>query len=370
MSDRLQALADAGVSIWLDDLSRERIETGNLAELVKDRNVVGVTTNPTIFAAAIADGERYDDQVRKLVADGADVRKVIFELTTEDVRNACDVLAPVAESTSADGRVSIEVEPDLANDTDATVESARALWSAVGKPNVLIKIPATTEGLAAISTAISEGISVNVTLIFGIERYREVMDAYLTGLEGALDAGIDLTTIQSVASFFVSRVDTEVDKRLESLGSDEARALRGHAAVANARLAYGAFEEVLDTDRWRRLLEEGANPQRPLWASTGVKNPDYPDTLYVTDLVVADTVNTMPEKTLEAFADHGEVEGDQVTGRAADAQQVFDQLAAVGIDFEDVLAVLETEGVDKFKKSWDELVETVQGQMDSGTAPA
>jgi transaldolase len=327
MSDRLQALSDAGVSIWLDDLSRERIETGNLADLVKEKHVVGVTTNPTIFASAIANGERYDDQVRKLVADGADVTKVVFELTTEDVRNACDVLAPVADGSPSDGRVSIEVEPDLANDTEGTVASARALWSAVGKPNALIKIPATKEGLPAIATAISEGISVNVTLIFGIERYREVMDAYLTGLEGALDAGIDLSTIQSVASFFVSRVDTEVDKRLDEMGSDDALALRGKAAVANARLAYAAYEEVLESDRWRRLLEEGANAQRPLWASTGVKNPDYPDTLYVTDLVVADTVNTMPEKTLEAFADHGELDGDQVTGRAADAQEVFDRLA-------------------------------------------
>jgi transaldolase len=367
MSDRLQALSDAGVSIWLDDLSRERIESGTLAELVKNRNVVGVTTNPTIFAAAIADGERYDDQVRKLVADGADVTRVVFELTTEDVRNACDVLAPVAESTATDGRVSIEVEPDLANDTQASVESARALWSAVGKPNVLIKIPATKEGLPAIATAISEGISVNVTLIFSTERYREVMDAYLTGLEGAFDAGLDLSRIQSVASFFVSRVDTEVDKRLEAIGSEEALALRGKAAIANARLAYAAFEEVIESDRWRRLLEKGANPQRPLWASTGVKNPDYPDTLYVTDLVVADTVNTMPEKTMEAFADHGEVRGDQVTGRAADAEAVFASLAAVGIDFDDVLVVLETEGVDKFKKSWTELVETVQGQMDRET---
>jgi len=368
MSDRLQALADAGVSIWLDDLSRERIETGNLADLVKEKSVVGVTTNPTIFAAAIAEGERYDDQVRKLVADGADVTKVIFELTTEDVRNACDVLAPVAGSTSADGRVSIEVEPDLANDTDGTVSSARALWSAVSKPNALIKIPATKEGLPAIATAISEGISVNVTLIFSEERYREVMDAYLTGLEGAVDSGIDVSTIQSVASFFVSRVDTEIDKRLESIGTDEALALRGKAAIANARLAYAAFEDVVGSERWGRLIEKGANPQRPLWASTGVKNPDYPDTLYVTDLVVADTVNTMPEKTLDAFADHGEVEGDQVSGRAGDAQGVFDQLTAVGIDFDDVMLVLETEGVDKFKKSWDELVETVQGQMDQASS--
>ena len=364
MSDRLQALADAGVSIWLDDLSRERIESGNLADLVKDRNVVGVTTNPTIFAGAIADGERYDDQVRRLVADGADVTKVIFELTTEDVRNACDVLAPVADGSPSDGRVSIEVEPDLANDTEATVTSARALWSAVGKPNALIKIPATKEGLPAITTAISEGISVNVTLIFSEERYREVMDAYLTGLEQARDAGHDLGTIQSVASFFVSRVDTEIDKRLEAIGSDEALALRGKAAVANALVAYGAFEEVFGTERFRDLEAAGARRQRPLWASTGVKNPEYDDTMYVRDLVVADTVNTMPEKTLEAFADHGEVLGDVVTGKAGQGRAVLDRLTEVGIDLEDVMLVLESEGVDKFKKSWTELVETVQGQMD------
>jgi transaldolase len=365
MSDRLKALADAGVSIWLDDLSRERIETGNLADLVKEKSVVGVTTNPTIFAGAIADGERYDEQVRSLVAGGAPVEKVIFDLTTEDVRNACDVLAPVADGSPSDGRVSIEVEPDLANDTDATIASAQALWKAVDRPNVLIKIPATLEGLPAITAAISEGISVNVTLIFSLERYRAVMDAYLTGLEQAQAAGVDLSTIQSVASFFVSRVDSEVDKRLDEIGTDEAAALKGKAAIANARLAYGAFQEVHDGERWRALAEAGAHAQRPLWASTGVKNPDYPDTLYVTELVVADTVNTMPEKTMEAFADHGEVTGDTVTGRTAEAQAVFDELAAVGIDFDDVLLVLEQEGVDKFKKSWDELVETVRGQMDA-----
>ena len=363
MSDRLKALADAGVSIWLDDLSRERIETGNLAELVKDKSVVGVTTNPTIFASAIANGERYDDQVRRLVADGAETSRVIFELTTEDVRNACDVLAPVHETTPADGRVSIEVEPDLAHDTEGTIGSARALWSAVDRPNALIKIPATDAGMSAITTAITEGISVNVTLIFGTERYRGVMEAYLAGLEAAREAGRDLSQIHSVASFFVSRVDSEVDKRLEAIGSEEALALRGKAAIANARLAYAAFQEVFSGERWEALAAAGANPQRPLWASTGVKNPDYPDTLYVTGLVVADTVNTMPEKTLGAFADHGEVEGDQVTGRAADAQSVFDQLGSVGIDFDDVLAALEREGVEKFVGSWHELVATVEGQM-------
>jgi transaldolase len=363
MSDRLKALADAGVSIWLDDLSRERIETGNLAELVAEKHVVGVTTNPTIFAAAIADGERYDEQVRTLVKEGADVDKVIFELTTEDVRNACDVLAPVADGSSGDGRVSIEVEPILANDTDGTVGSAKALWSAVNRPNALIKIPATLEGLPAITAAIAEGISVNVTLIFSTERYRSVMDAYLSGLEQAKNNGLDLATIQSVASFFVSRVDTEIDKRLDEIGSDEALALRGKAAVANARLAYAAYEEVVSSERWQTLADAGANLQRPLWASTGVKNPDYSDTLYVTDLVVAGSVNTMPEKTMEAFADHGEVAGDQVSGRAQEAQDLFDELDAAGVDLDDVFLTLESEGVDKFKKSWVELVETVQGQM-------
>ena len=369
-NDRLSALAQAGVSIWLDDLSRERIETGNLADLVTGSSVVGVTTNPTIFANAIADGERYDEQVRDLVADGRSVDEVIFALTTDDVRDACDVLAPVATATKADGRVSIEVEPTLANDTDATIASAKALWAAVDRPNALIKIPATLEGLPAITAAITEGISVNVTLIFSVERYRAVMDAYLTGLEEARDAGVDLSTIQSVASFFVSRVDTEIDARLEKIGSDEALALRGKAALANARLAYAAFEEVIASERWQTLAAAGANPQRPLWASTGVKNPDYPDTLYVTDLVVADTVNTMPEKTMQAFADHGEVEGDQVSGQGAQAQSVFDQLTAVGVELDDVFAALETEGVDKFKVSWQELIDTVRTQMDKSSGQA
>jgi len=371
MNERLNALSTAGVSIWLDDLSRERIETGNLEELITEKSVVGVTTNPTIFASAIADGERYDEQVGQLVEKGESVERVVFELTTEDVRNACDIFAPVAERTEADGRVSIEVEPDLANDTEGTMASARALWAAVDRPNVLIKIPATKEGLPAITASIAEGISVNVTLIFSLERYREVMDAYLSGLEAARDGGLDLSRIRSVASFFVSRVDSEVDKRLDAIGNDDAAALKGKAAVANARLAYAAYQEVVSSERWRLLAEAGAHVQRPLWASTGVKSEDYPDTLYVTELVVADTVNTMPEKTLEAFADHGEVEGDRVTGRAADAQDVFDRLAAVGIDFEDVLLVLEQEGVDKFKKSWTELVETVSAQMEkAGQASA
>ncbi|HEY0950453.1 transaldolase [Nocardioides sp.] len=368
MSDRLRALTDAGVSIWLDDLSRERVESGNLAELVADRSVVGVTSNPTIFAAAIAEGERYDDQVAQLVEKGEPVDRVIFELTTEDVRNACDILRPAYDLDHADGRVSIEVEPDLANDTEATIASARALWAAVDRPNALIKIPATKEGLPAITAATAEGISVNVTLIFGEERYREVMDAYLTGLEQAREGGRDLGAIHSVASFFVSRVDTEVDKRLEAVGSETALALRGKAAVANALVAYGAFEEVFGSERWHALEAAGANRQRPLWASTGVKNPDYDDTMYVRDLVVAETVNTMPEKTLDAFADHGEVLGDVVTGRAGAGAAILERLGEVGVDFADVLVVLETEGVDKFKKSWTELTETVSAQMKKASA--
>ena len=365
MSDRLKALADAGVSIWLDDLSRERLETGNLADLVANKSVVGVTTNPTIFQGAISNGERYDEQLRQLVADGADANGVIFGLTTTDVRNACDVFADVAARTKDDGRVSIEVEPTLAHDTEGTVSSAKALWAEVDRSNVLIKIPATLAGLPAITEVIGAGISVNVTLIFSTDRYEAVMDAYLAGLEKAKAAGIDLSTIRSVASFFVSRVDTEIDARLEKIGTDEALALRGKAAVANAVLAYAAFENVHASDRWKALADAGANAQRPLWASTGVKNPDYSDTLYVTDLVVADTVNTMPEKTLNAFADHGEVRGDVVSGKGAEAQAVFDELTAVGVDLVDVFTVLETEGVEKFIASWQDLVETVQQRVDA-----
>ncbi len=360
MNDRLQALADAGVSIWLDDLSRERIETGNLASLVADSGVVGVTTNPTIFAAAIAKGERYAEQVKTLKASGADVKTTVFELTTTDVQNGCDIMRPVFDATGGvDGRVSIEVDPDLAKDTDGTVALAKRLWDRVDRPNALIKIPATVEGLPAIAATISEGISVNVTLIFSLERYRGVMDAYLYGLEQAAANGKDLSSIESVASFFVSRVDSEVDSRLA-----EDSPLRGKAAIANARLAYEAYEEVFSSDRFKALAAQGANTQRPLWASTGVKDPAYPDTMYVSELVVADTVNTMPEKTLEAFADHGEVTGDTVHGTYDDARQVIADLEAQGIKYDEVVEQLEVEGVDKFEKSWDELLETVQTELD------
>jgi transaldolase len=363
--DRLKGLADEGVSIWLDDLSRERLNTGNLEGLIKSSSVSGVTTNPTIFASALSNGAAYNDQVRELAARDTDVADAIKALTSDDVRHACDLFKGVYEATGGvDGRVSIEVEPGLAMDTEGTSAQASDLWKIVDRPNVLIKIPATKPGLPAIKNAIGEGISVNVTLIFSLERYRAVMDAYLSGLEQAAANGHDLSRIQSVASFFISRVDTEVDKRLDAIGSDEAKALKGKAALANGRLAYAAYEEVFASERFTALEAKGANRQRPLWASTGVKDPNLPDTLYVTELVVANTVNTMPEKTMQAFADHGELSGDRVSGTKDESEKIFAQLEAVGVDLDDVWEVIEKEGVDKFDKSWGELVETVQTALD------
>jgi transaldolase len=365
-TDRLGKLSAAGVSIWLDDLSRERIETGNLADLVREKHVVGVTTNPTIFASALAEGERYDDQVAGLTRAGATAEDVIHEITTDDVRNACDELTDTFHTTGqVDGRVSIEVAPTLAFDTEGTLESANQLWRKVDRPNVFIKIPATDEGLPAITEALGQGISVNVTLVFGLDRYEQVMEAYLAGLELALRNGWELSQVHSVASFFVSRVDTEVDGRLEKIGSEEAMALRGKAAVANARLAFERYERVFADDRFTALAEHGALPQRPLWASTGVKNPDYDDTLYVADLVTSGIVNTMPEKTLDAFAEHGVVTGDTVRGAYDDARGVMAALADLGIGYDDVITVLEKEGVDKFVASWHELEETVERQMEA-----
>lgn len=357
-------LAEAGVSVWLDDLSRELVRTGELKTLI-DRGVVGVTSNPTIFASALAKGEAYDEQIRELVAQGADVAQAVRAITTTDVREACDVFMPLhLASGRLDGRVSLEVEPGLANDTDGTLEQARQLHALVDRPNLLVKIPATVEGLPAITGALADGISVNVTLIFSLDRYRAVLNAWLDGLERAAEAGLDLTAIGSVASFFVSRVDAKVDAALDALDTDEARALRGQAAVANARLAYQAYEEMLLSTRWRDLAAAGARPQRPLWASTGVKDPSYPDTKYVVDLVAPDTVNTMPGSTLSAVADHGEVRGDTVRGTYADASALLDDVERLGISYVDVVAALEREGVEKFAASWDELLETVRGAMD------
>lgn len=367
MSDRLKSLSEAGVSIWLDDLSRERLETGNLADLVKNSSVVGVTTNPSIFAGALADGERYDQQVRELAGQGADVERTVFELTTADVRNACDVLRAVWDATDGvDGRVSIEVSPTLAHDTAETVAEARKLWDAVDRPNLLIKIPGTPEGCPAITETLAAGISVNVTLIFGLAQYQDVMNAYLLGLEQARGNGHDLAGLHSVASFFVSRVDTEIDARLEKSGADSA--LFGRAGIANARLAYEAFEQFFATDRWAALEAAGAHRQRPLWASTGVKNPEYDDTMYVVDLVVEDTVNTMPEKTLYAVADHGEVAGDRVRPFYADAKATMDDLAAAGIDYDDVIALLIREGVEKFVTAWEDLLGTVSTSLELARA--
>ena len=364
MSEALDRLAANGVSVWLDDLSRERIASGNLAAVIRNKGVVGVTTNPTIFAAALAKGDAYTDQVRALAAAGSSVDEAVFSITTDDVRSACDEFRSCYDATDGlDGRVSIEVDPRLAKQTEATIASARRLWQVVDRPNAMIKIPATVEGLPAITAVLADGISVNVTLIFSLDRYREVMNAFLAGLEQAHQKGLDLSTIASVASFFVSRVDTEIDRRLTDLGTDQARGLRGQAAIANARLAYQAYEGVFSSPRWQPLADAGARPQRPLWASTGVKDPDYSDTMYVTELVAPGTVNTMPEKTLDAVADHGEVTGDTVRGRYDQAAALLDRLAELGIGYGEVTELLEAEGVDKFDKSWSDLLGTVSDEL-------
>jgi transaldolase len=364
MTDRLKDLSDAGVSIWLDDLSRRRLNSGNLAELVRDKHVVGVTSNPTIFAAALANAEDYDAQLRELAERGASVGDVVRELTTTDVRNACDLFREVWQRTGkVDGRVSLEVDPRAAHRTDESIAQAADLWKAVDRPNLMIKVPATDAGLPAITATLADGISVNVTLIFSVERYRQVMDAFMSGLEQAKANGHDLSSIGSVASFFVSRVDTEVDSRLDALNSTQAKALRGTAAVANAQLAYQAYAEVFSSDRWQALADAGAKPQRPLWASTGTKNPDYKDTIYVEELIAPGTVNTMPESVIKAYADHGETRGDTVTGSYAAAQKVMDDIAEIGVDLDDVFRVLEDEGVEKFEASWAELVEDVEKSL-------
>ncbi|MET7489443.1 transaldolase [Streptomyces sp. NPDC005538] len=356
----LKRLSDEGVSIWLDDLSRKRIESGNLAELVDTKNVVGVTTNPSIFQAAIGSGEGYEEQLADLAVRKVTVEEAVRMMTTADVRAAADILRPVYEATGGrDGRVSIEVDPRLAHNTTATIAEARQLSWLVDRPNVMIKIPATKAGLPAITEVIGQGISVNVTLIFSLERYREVMDAYLAGLEKARAAGIDLATIHSVASFFVSRVDSEIDKRLTALATDEALALKGKAALANARLAYQAYEEVFSGDRWTALAGAKANKQRPLWASTGVKDPSYKDTLYVDELVAPGTVNTMPEATLNATADHGDIHGDAVTGGYAQARADLDAVERLGISYDTVVKQLEDEGVAKFEVAWQDLLGAV-----------
>ena len=352
------------MSVWLDDISRDRLRTGNLQALIDDMHVVGVTSNPTIFAKSLSVGNAYDDQIADLKIRGVTVDEAARMITTFDIRWACDVFRPVYDATAGlDGRVSLEVDPRLAKDTAKTIAEARALWWMVDRPNLLIKIPATVEGLPAITQCISEGISVNVTLIFGLERYGAVIDAYLTGLERAAAAGLSLSQIRSVASFFVSRVDTEVDERLDKLGTPEAEAMRGKAAVANARLAYELFEQQFATARWLNLRASGAQIQRPLWASTSVKDPAFGDTKYVVELVVANTVNTMPESTMRATANHGKLLGDTVHGTYDESRQVWADLAKLGIEYDDVVQVLEVQGVEKFEASWNELLNTIKTKM-------
>ena len=370
-TDPLRRLTEEGVAIWLDDMSRGRLVSDNLSDLVRDKHVVGVTTNPTIFQKAVSESDLYDRQLRDLAVRGVDVDDALRMVTTYDVRWACDVLRPAYDaSDGVDGRVSIEVDPRLAHETEKTVAEARQLWWLVDRPNLFIKIPATRAGLPAISQCLAEGISVNVTLIFSLERYGEVMDAFLDGVERARVAGHDLSRLGSVASFFVSRVDTEVDKRLDKLGSAEASELRGKAAIANARLAFQRYEGVFSGERWAALAEAGAKPQRPLWASTGVKDPSYDDTQYVVELVAGGVVNTMPEPTLDAVADHGVVRGDTVRSGYADAADLMSRLAAAGIDIDDVVQVLEDEGVEKFETSWNELVESTRSELERLASPA
>lgn len=353
----LAQLAANGVSIWLDDLSRSRIVSGGLRDLITNRSVSGVTTNPTIFAGALAKGEGYQAQVAELAAAGASAEQAIFEITTKDVADACDIFAGVYAATNGfDGRVSIEVEPGLANDAAGTVKQAKELFAKVNRENVMIKIPATKQGLEAITAVIAEGISVNVTLIFSLERYRAVIAAYIAGVKKAKAAGHDISKIHSVASFFVSRVDTEVDNRLVAAGHAE---LKSQAALANARLAYEVFEQEFASAEWSELAAAGANVQRPLMASTGVKDPNLLDTLYVTELVAPQLVNTMPEKTMEAVYDHGVVPAASITNNYEGAREVLAKVAAAGVSLADATELLEKEGVDKFIVSWNELVETV-----------
>ncbi|MGW0081686.1 transaldolase [Streptomyces sp. NPDC003393] len=365
MTDALKRLTDEGVAIWLDDLSRKRITSGNLAELMDQQHVVGVTTNPTIFQKAISQGDGYERQLSDLTSRKVSVEEALRMITTADVRDAADILRPVYDATDGqDGRVSIEVDPRLAHNTKATVAEARQLAWLVDRPNTLIKIPATQAGLPAIAETIGNGISVNVTLIFSLERYREVMDAYLTGLEKAKERGLDLSKIYSVASFFVSRVDTEVDRRIDEMGTPEAKALRGKAGVANARLAYQAYEEVFASDRWNALEKAGANKQRPLWASTGVKDKAYKPTMYVEELAAPNTVNTMPQATLEATEEQGEIRGDAVRGTYDQARADLNALEKIGISYDEVVQLLEDEGVEKFEASWIDLLKSTEAELE------
>ncbi|GLY02017.1 MULTISPECIES: transaldolase [Actinoplanes] len=369
MTDRLAELSAAGVAVWLDDLSRVRLTSGSLDKSRLQQHVVGVTTNPSIFQKALSDADAYDEQLRDLAVQGVTVEEAVRLMTAKDVRWACDVERPEYDrSNGIDGRVSIEVDPRKAHETESTVAEAKTLWWLVNRENLYIKIPATLAGLPAITQVLAAGISVNVTLIFSLDRYKAVMEAFLDGLEQAKANGHDITKIGSVASFFVSRVDSEIDKRLDKVGTDAAKALKGQAAIANARLAYEAYTQVFGSERWKALAAAGAQPQRPLWASTGTKSPELRDTIYVEELIAPGTVNTMPESVILAFEDHGETKGDTITGNYEHARSVFAGIKAAGIDFDDVVKVLEEEGVEKFETSWNELLEGVDKSLKAAAA--
>jgi transaldolase len=357
---RLQKLAERGQSIWIDNLSRQLVHGGGLQKLIEESFVTGVTSNPTIFQKAISQSEDYDEQLRALLETTDDPREIFFRLAEDDVRDACDVLLPVWERTSGiDGYVSIEVDPWLAYDTEGTFDQAIELHAAIDRPNLHVKIPATMAGLPAIEDCIARGKSINITLIFSLDRYRAVVEAYLRGLERLVAGGGDPSKVASVASFFVSRVDTEADKRLDELGN---KTLQGKLAIANAKLAYRHFEEAFSGPRWDFLAGKGASRQRPLWASTSTKNPTYRDVLYVEELIGPDTVDTMPPETVEAFADHGEVRGDTVRDGVDEAERLLEELSAVGVDYDDVVETLEDEAVRKFTDSFDELLDGIRAK--------
>jgi transaldolase len=365
---RLDKLSARGQSVWIDYLSRDLVQSGELKRLHEEDAVVGVTSNPTIFQKAISQGDAYDEQVKMLLASEQDPKEIFLHLAVRDVESALDVLAPVHERNPEDGYVSIEVDPNFAYDAKATVEEAIRLHDWIRRPNLYVKIPGTKPGLVAVEECISAGRSINVTLLFSLEMHKASMEAYLSGLEKFVEGGGDASKVRSVASFFVSRVDTETDKRLEAIGSDEALALRGKLAVANARIAYENYEKAFSGSRWEALEAKGAFPQRCLWASTSTKNPAYRDVLYVEDLIGPNTVNTMPEETIEAFQDHGEVSGDTVLDDVDEAHRLFEQLAAVGVDYDDVVATLEKEGVQKFSDSFTELLDGVKAKREAVAA--
>ena len=359
MSESLAQLSAAGVSIWLDDLSRDRLQSGSLAALIEGSHVVGVTTNPSIFSAAISGSTLYKEDILALKAEGLSTADIVTELTTSDVRQACDLFLPTfLESNQVDGRVSIEVDPRLAYNTEETIAQGKHLHALVNRPNLLIKVPATLDGLPAIEELTAQGISVNVTLIFSVPRYEAVMDAYLRGIERRVANGLSVSDIHSVASFFVSRIDADIDKKLDALTPNHP--LRGKAAIANAVLAYEAWLKVAQSQRWQKLAQLGANLQRPLWASTGVKDKAYDSTRYVVELVARDCVNTMPEGTPNEVRSHGELRGDTITSSISSAHAIFAELSSAGINFTDVVNFLEDDGVMKFEKAWEELLANVE----------